>query len=55
VYVRITADANPVGGFRASADSGEAVLLTGAAYRSTAGIAGLALLEINLPTSGAGA
>lgn len=51
VYVRHTANggATTIGGFRGTTDTG-ASLLAGATFRSSASAAGLAILEINVPS-----
>lgn len=48
-WVRVTADANPVGGFRSDADAGEAVRLSGARFLTSTSGAGFAVLEIDNP------
>lgn len=54
VYVRITESSGGAadqGSFRASADSGKAIFCPGLAYGGSAGIGGLVVLHVNLPTA----
>jgi hypothetical protein len=50
-FVRFTADANPIGGFRTDADTAEAVALPGARFLTNCGAGGLTLLELQIPVS----
>jgi hypothetical protein len=45
VFVRFTADAKPIGGFRTDADAGEAVALPGSHFLTTCSAGGLVLIE----------
>ncbi len=48
VFVRFTADANPIGGFRTDADTDEAVALPGAHFLNTCDAGGLVEIEIDM-------
>ncbi len=48
VFVRFTADANPIGGVRTDADGGEAVALPGSHFLGTCDAGGLVEIEVDI-------